>query len=210
MSQPSICIIGDDHDSIQKLKALVVAQGFSVLASGVSPQGSIRLDLFPDHRITVVIIASASKESVELVRHIRLRDRSLPVILAPAKSSEAQAIAAFRAGVTDYLQPPVAISELLSCLRHWLSDHARNGPEADLAGGGQLIGNSAAIQGIKTYIEKVALTDSNVLINGETGTGKDLVAELIYRNSARNQKPFLCLNCAAIPEALLESELFGY
>jgi two-component system response regulator HydG/two-component system response regulator AtoC len=66
------------------------------------------------------------------------------------------------------------------------------------------------MQDIRNYIKKVALTDSNVLITGETGTGKDLVAGLIHGNSARKEKPFVCLNCAAIPETLLESELFGY
>jgi len=74
----------------------------------------------------------------------------------------------------------------------------------------QMIGESPPMQEIKAYIPKVASTDSNVLITGETGTGKELVAELVHTNSPRHQKPYVCVNCAAIPDSLLESELFGY
>src|SRR5687768_11605586 len=72
------------------------------------------------------------------------------------------------------------------------------------------IGRGQQMQKIKGYISKVALTDTTVLITGETGTGKEVVAEQIYRSSKRSEKPFICVNCAAIPDSLLESELFGY
>lgn len=83
-------------------------------------------------------------------------------------------------------------------------------PTASLRNGQRMLGESASMQAIKRYIARVACTDSNTLITGETGTGKELVAELIHENSARHHKPFLCINCAAIPDGLLESELFGY
>ena len=73
-----------------------------------------------------------------------------------------------------------------------------------------MIGESPAMQAIKVYIQKVARTDSNVLITGETGTGKELVAEQIHRHSVRYRNPFVCMNCTAVPDSLLESELFGY
>ena len=81
---------------------------------------------------------------------------------------------------------------------------------ASLMGAQRMIGVSLSMQETKAYIGRVALTDSNVLITGETGTGKELVADLIHRNSPRHEKPFVCINCAAIPDSLLESELFGY
>jgi DNA-binding NtrC family response regulator len=210
MNQLGIFIVGDDRDSVQRLKVLTAAQGYPVLGAAVSLHDNFALELVVDRRIGVVIIASASQASVDLVRDVRLRNPSLPVIMAPDESSQAQAIAAFRAGASDYLQPPVSISDLLSCLKRWLSARATGSSLHDLLGGGELIGNSTAMQDIKNYMKKVALTDSNILITGETGTGKDLVAGLIHRNSARKEKSFVCLNCAAIPETLLESELFGY
>lgn len=210
MNRPNIYIVGDDHDAVQQLKASVAGKGFPVLGSGISSHDLVPFDQLPDDRIGLVMITSASRESLDLVGHIREKDRNLPVIIAPAKSSEAQAIAAFRAGASDYLQPPTTIPEVMSCLRRWLSDDVTKGSRSEIVGDGQLIARSTAMQEIKASIKKLALTDSSVLITGETGTGKDLVAELIYRNSTRNQKPFVCLNCAAIPEALLESELFGH
>jgi transcriptional regulator with GAF, ATPase, and Fis domain len=81
---------------------------------------------------------------------------------------------------------------------------------AFLSGFERLVGESPAMQSIKPYISQVAVTDSTVLITGESGTGKELVAELIHRNSPRNGRPLVCVNCAALPDSLLESELFGY
>jgi len=80
----------------------------------------------------------------------------------------------------------------------------------DLVDGDLFIGNSLSVKQIKSYIKRVAATDSSILITGETGTGKEVVASLIVKNSSRGQKPFVCVNCAAIPDSLLESELFGY
>src|SRR5262244_1864017 len=73
-----------------------------------------------------------------------------------------------------------------------------------------MVGESPPMQAIQAYIRKVALTDSHVLITGETGTGKELVAEQIHQHSPRARQPFICLNCAAVPDSLFESELFGY
>lgn len=86
----------------------------------------------------------------------------------------------------------------------------RGGSVPDLNDGHRLVGETPSMQAIRAYIQKVAQIDGNVLITGETGTGKELVAELIHKNSHRAHKPFICLNCAAIPDTLIESELFGY
>jgi two-component system response regulator HydG/two-component system response regulator AtoC len=211
MNRPSIWIIGDNQDSIERLKTSVATEGVHVLTSCQRPQDGISLGNFPAGRILLVIITSFSSQlALDTLCQIRLTDRALPVIMVPAKSSESQAIAAFRAGVTDYLEPPLSFTELRAYLRRCLKDVWINDHKGGSVGDAQLIGSSIGMQNIKASIKKVALTDSNVIITGETGTGKELVAELIYRNSVRNQKPFISLNCAAIPDTLLESELFGY
>ena len=114
-------------------------------------------------------------------------------------------------------QLPFSYESLATTINRCLSDSlprkslaARNMTASRLNNGQRMIGESSLMRKINVYIEKVAPTDSTVLITGESGTGKELVAELIHRNSPRQQNPFLRINCAAIPDSLLESELFGY
>ncbi|HZE25087.1 MAG TPA: sigma-54-dependent Fis family transcriptional regulator [Blattabacteriaceae bacterium] len=130
----------------------------------------------------------------------------IPIILATTKGSEYLAVQALRHGITAYVTVPLICAELESLMLS-LFPLAR-GP--GLAGGECMIGISPSIHGIKGYVEKVARTMSNVLITGETGTGKELIAQLIHKNSGRADKPFLCINAACVPDTLLESELFGY
>jgi DNA-binding NtrC family response regulator len=163
---------------------------------------------------------------LEVLHGLNRFDPHPPVILLMANSSEELAIAALRAGVSDYLKAPFSDQELLSSVQRCLARERRpqtvvqkkvrresqalRASRTDLAIGGEIIGESLLMQKIKAYLLKVAATESNTLITGETGTGKELVASLIHANSRRRQKPFVCINCAAIPDSLLESELFGY
>jgi DNA-binding NtrC family response regulator len=123
------------------------------------------------------------------------------------------AIAALKAGATDYVKYPFSPEDIRQSIAFCLPDARGSAVETadeDLAGAEKMIGRSPAIRRIKEYIAKVAAADCTVLVTGETGTGKELVAEMVHRNSARRQRPLVCVNCAAIPEGLLESELFGY
>jgi len=162
---------------------------------------------------------------LEVIRRLDRRGHQPPVILLALNSSEELAIAALRVGVSDYLKAPFSDQELLDSVQHCLSSyrrsqaafqkkvreaHASFAPRADPTAEHGIIGESRPMQEIKAYLLKVATTESNTLITGETGTGKELVASLIHSNSGRRQKPFVCINCAAIPDSLLESELFGY
>jgi DNA-binding NtrC family response regulator len=153
---------------------------------------------------------------LDVVHMIRRRARTLPLVMIPADSSEALAIAALRAGATDYLPPPIGLEDLLNSVRRCLEAHTpdrsdesaarrSSGPEPP-----RMVGESRSIRSILASIAKAASTESTVLITGETGTGKELAAELIHYHSARRAKPLVRINCAAIPDTLLESELFGY
>jgi DNA-binding NtrC family response regulator len=156
-------------------------------------------------------------DEVGLAQDIRRLNRWVPIILIPANSSEALAIAALRAGVTDYVKQPVIVEELVARVIRCLAEADPSpflAPSEATASRSEdpphLIGESPSMREIDAYIGQVATTDSTVLISGETGTGKELVAALIHMRSTRAGKPFVSINCAAIPENLLESELFGY
>ena len=128
---------------------------------------------------------------------------NIPMVLVAWNGSEQLAMAALRNGFKDYIRGAHCRAELPRALLSLYS------PRPELLGCDQLVGQSAAINGIKDYILRLANNSSNVLITGETGTGKELIAKLIHRNSNRANRPMVCINCAAIPDTLLESELFG-
>ena len=171
----------------QCLKTLLLPCGPVVEALG--PTDAIRIF---QRQSPALILANASLQSAHdglaLAQHIRKRHNITPLILLTANGSEELAIAALRAGVSDYVKLPVAPEELLLRVQDQLSISRR--PSASVsdettakgrAAGAYMVGNSPSMQQIKAYIEKVGTTDSNVLITGETGTGKELVAELIQQ-----------------------------
>ena len=129
----------------------------------------------------------------------------IPIVLVVWQGSEQLAVAALRNGIDDYVQGSACRAELVGVL---LSHYLPN-PDPSLDGCELLVGESEAMRGVKAYIQRVAKASSNVLITGDTGTGKELVARMIHRNSPRTDKALVCINCAAIPDTLLESELFG-
>ena len=148
---------------------------------------------------------------IDLAREVRRMDRRCPLILLTGDSSEEFSVAAFRAGVTDVFRQTASVQEAAACVDRvtalFQTQAASTGTARD---GGRMVGTSPGMCLTREQIHKVAATDTNVLITGETGTGKELVAELIHHSSRRQARPFVSINCAAIPEGLLESELFGH
>lgn len=149
----------------------------------------------------------------QLVEQCRRAHPSVPVILVTPGGSEELAIAALRLGVRDYLRLPVSPDVLSAALDRCLRGKMPGimAPEATIDRQTRvMVGSSEILTQVKTYMTRVAASDCTVLVTGETGTGKELAAEFIHHQSVRRDKPFVCLNCAAIPDALLESELFGH
>jgi DNA-binding NtrC family response regulator len=151
----------------------------------------------------------------KLIRDLKRNTARVPVILITRYSSEVLAVNAFRAGVDDYLTLPLSDKALMKSIarvrsRCGLTNTADAVAMSRVATDQGMIGESRAMQKVKAYIARVAVTDSTVLITGETGTGKELAAEMIHLRSKRRAKPMIRVNCSALPDSLVESELFGY
>jgi DNA-binding NtrC family response regulator len=172
-----------------------------------TPAAGLRLLRSEAFQVAVVGSPGASTTSgIELVRALRAADGEVRIVLlAGADTSEELAIAAMRSGVNDYLRQPLSAAALLAAV-----EGGRNGHGPQRSNGQPIIGNSRSIQQLRAYVLKVAASDCNVLITGETGTGKEIVARFLHFNSARRHRNLVCVNCAALPDLLLESELFGY
>lgn len=153
-------------------------------------------------------------DGLDLLRHVGTGHPDLPVIVMSAFTDVATTAAAYRAGAADYLAKPFDLDQVLATVRRTLVNadvpaETQNAPVA-FAPAPTLMGGSAAMHEVFRLIGRVAATDLNVLVTGETGTGKELVARALHDESARRDGPFIALNTAAIPSELLESELFGH
>jgi DNA-binding NtrC family response regulator len=215
MIKSSILLFAAETDFNLDLGRYLTHQGFEVLR----PKQGAEVDvLYQGDRPALAIIDSYGPDpAADLETASRLRRQSLviPIIFIVRYSSEDKAIAALRAGVSDYLKRPFSLEELLESIRrHYPIPPQNSSPESSSPppekGEPLFIGLDRRILELRGYIARAAALDCNVLITGETGTGKERVAELIHWHSARQAKPMVSINCAALPESLLESELFGY
>jgi len=211
-----ILVVDDDEAMREMVVSLLADQGFE--ASGVGGAAEA-LEELRDHEVDAVVsdIRMPGKSGLDLVGEIHAVRPRLPVILMTAFGSIDSAVEAMRAGAFDYITKPFKRDELLLVLERAFETRALEEENRRLRRAvdrsrsfGDLIGASPAMREIFSLLRKVADNRSSVLITGESGTGKEVVARTLHFAGTRREKPFVPINCTAIPEGLLESELFGH
>ncbi len=210
-------LIADDEQNIRRvLEAIIKRAGFLPTAVG---DGEAALEELGRHGEPFAALVTDLKmphmDGMELLRRVRLEHEELPVVMITAHGSVNSAVEAVKLGAFDYIEKPFedrAIRDVVrKAVAHWEKARERAKPAFDGDKGRfGLIGTGASMREIFSIIERVADTPSTVLITGESGTGKELVAKALHQESSRAAKPFIKINCAAIPETLMESELFGH
>jgi nitrogen regulation protein NR(I) len=213
-SAASILLIEDDASLAANLCDVLKEDGFRVTVCNRGDEGLRRAS---DDECDVVLtdLRLPGLGGLELVRQLHDTQPRLPVVLMTAHGTIETAIETTKLGAYDYLQKPFEMRELIGVL-HRAVDAGRlmrepvTLPNAPVESHTALVGTSRAMQDVCKEIGRVAATSITVLIRGETGTGKELIARAVYQHSPRAKAPFIAINCAAIPENLLESELFGH
>jgi two-component system response regulator AtoC len=207
-------LVADDEPNLRRvLRAQLERDGWEV---HTAEDGDVAWQMLKDHHIDVVIsdLRMPGLDGMALLERMVQGHRDVPLIMITAHGTVDTAVEALKLGAFDYVTKPFDRDEL----KHVIDKAARTRElriaeptvDPDERGRYRIIGDSPAMHEVYSIIERVADTPSTVLITGESGTGKELIAEALHENSRRKPKPFIRVNCAAIPAELLESELFGY
>jgi DNA-binding NtrC family response regulator len=216
MNKSNVLVVEDEELMRTILRNLLENEGYQVFTAD-SAENALEIFSSAEIDLTLTDIRMAGMDGLQLLDQIKTIDTEALVIIMTAYSSVDSAIAALRKGVYDYVTKPFVNEDLLQTVRNALrtkelfrENRALRRELDQKYSFSEIIGNSASMQAVFRLIEKVASTNANILIQGESGTGKELVARAIHRHSPRNDKPFIAINCGALPESLLESELFGH
>jgi len=210
-----ILIVDDDPQLRQSFERLLLQEGYAVQTAST---GEAALAAMKQNQLDLVImdVCLPGMSGLDALRTMREVDSKTPVIIMTAFGTTETAIEATKIGAFDYVLKPFEIPEVLSLIKRAIEAGRIMRSRVAMDGLPQegslelIVGRSKAMQEVYKAIGRVAPTDATVLIRGESGTGKELIARAIYQHSLRAEKPFLVINCVAIPETLLESELFGY
>jgi DNA-binding NtrC family response regulator len=216
MTDAKILVVDDEVGMVTLLRNYLTREGYEVTTA---PSAEVALQVLAEHDLDVVLtdLRMPGMGGMELVREIHASRPETQVILMTAFGSIDTAVEAVKAGAYHFVTKPVTLPEVGALVHKALTEralrlenrHLRQAVEERYTFG-QLLGKSAVMQHLFSLLERLAASHSTVLIQGESGTGKELVARALHYNGARRRHPFVPVNCAAMPEGLLESELFGH
>ena len=206
MNIPTVLIVDDEPDLLDLADLTLARMGLNVDRAGTVAIALDRLNS-RNYDLCLTDMRLPDGDGLEIVRHISAHAPLTPVAVITAFGSADNAVAALKAGAFDYLSKPVSLEQLRTLVRTALKvpHQEAGGPRKT-----RLIGDSPAMRQILAKVEKLARNQAPVFITGESGTGKEVAARLIHELGPRAAKPFLAVNCGAIPENLMESEFFGY
>jgi DNA-binding NtrC family response regulator len=216
MNAPTILIVEDDTNFRRVLEFQLTEAGYKTT---VAENGRRALELFSEHRHQVVLtdLNMPGLSGVEVLKQVKLTSPDTAVIIITAFGSIDSAVEAMKLGAFHYLTKPVNNDELLHTVNNAfqyshliLENRTLREAIASAFRFEGIVGTSQAMRKVLERAERLAVVNTTVLITGESGTGKEVLAKAIHYNSPRSRKPFVVINCSAIPETLLESELFGY
>jgi DNA-binding NtrC family response regulator len=216
--RPRILVVDDELDASEALRQVLEREGFDA-ASETSPRRALARIASEDFSMVVTDLHMDEMAGLELCARIGETRPSLPVVVVTGRGDMDMVVAALRLGARDFLVKPVDADALLSCTKHALDNDAARArhalphdvadPSAELEDYG-VLGKSLAIRRVHALIKDLSGSLASVLLQGETGTGKEVVARAIHAHSSVRHGPFVPVNCAAIPAELLESEFFGH
>lgn len=211
----TILVVDDERGVLQAFDEMLTEMGHRVLTAA---HGELAMEQICQEQPDVVVtdLCMPGSDGLEIFRKIRKLNSKLPVIIMTGQGTMATAIEATKLGAFDYQLKPFEPESMIAAIERALEGvrlmrrHVELNPNLSGVSGDAIVGDSPAMQEVFKAIGRVAPTDATVLIRGESGTGKELVARAVYQHSLRAESPLLVVNCAAIPDALLESELFGH
>ena len=215
---PTILVIDDDDDLRYSLKRVLSTRQYNVIEAN---SGEAGLQMAEQHGPDVILLDNrmGGMSGIEALQHLRGANPNAMIILMTAYGTTQTTIEAMKFGAFDYIMKPFDPKKILSLTESALAassdlDRANQGEQSEGVSAeeieGGIIGSSAAMQTVFKMIGQVAASDVTVMVTGESGTGKELIARAIFQNSLRSQKPYIAVNCAASPDNLIESELFGH
>ncbi|MBI5180577.1 MAG: sigma-54-dependent Fis family transcriptional regulator [Nitrospirae bacterium] len=207
LKNTKLLIVDDDESHRQMLKAVLSEEGCKITEAADGKE-AVALAEKNDYGLILMDIRMSEMSGVDALKIIKAKKPDIPILLITAYGTVKSAVEALKLGAIDYLTKPLDIQELKIAVRNAVRNvKVEEVSDKDFP---EIIGKSRKIKDILETVLRIAPTDATILIYGESGTGKELIANAIHKKSKRHDKPFIKVNCAALTETLLESELFGH